>query len=146
LESFAASVIERFKNPFIKHNLISIALNIPISELKIGLKCGGSDGLSGITANPLLGAFSDFLTAQAGRGTPFCTFVPTVKISTNTELYKLKPHWIDFNAGTLVENSTMEELLDGFIEYIIETASGKWINNENMGIREIAIFKTGVIL
>lgn len=33
----------------------------PLSVLRIGLKCGGSDGLSGITANPLLGRFSDFL-------------------------------------------------------------------------------------
>ncbi len=34
----------------------------PLSVLRIGLKCGGSDGMSGITANPLLGRFSDFLT------------------------------------------------------------------------------------
>src|SRR5699024_5940901 len=39
---------------------------IPLSELKVGLKCGGSDGFSGITANPLLGAFSDFLISQGG--------------------------------------------------------------------------------
>lgn len=32
---------------------------IPVSKLKIGLKCGGSDGLSGITANPLVGSFAD---------------------------------------------------------------------------------------
>ncbi|GAF40752.1 altronate hydrolase [Agrilactobacillus composti DSM 18527 = JCM 14202] len=38
----------------------------PLSELKIGLKCGGSDGLSGVTANPLLGRLSDFVTAQGG--------------------------------------------------------------------------------
>ena len=36
------------------------------SELVIGLKCGGSDGFSGITANPLLGALSDRLIAQGG--------------------------------------------------------------------------------
>jgi len=39
---------------------------VSLSKLKIGLKCGGSDGLSGITANPLLGKFSDFLIAQGG--------------------------------------------------------------------------------
>ncbi|KHF37234.1 Altronate dehydratase [Paenibacillus sp. P1XP2] len=39
---------------------------VPISELNVGLKCGGSDGFSGITANPLLGAFSDFLISQGG--------------------------------------------------------------------------------
>lgn len=38
----------------------------PLSALRIGLKCGGSDGLSGITANPLLGRFSDFLSVNGG--------------------------------------------------------------------------------
>ena len=40
--------------------------DIPSSELIIGMKCGGSDGLSGITANPVVGAFSDMLIAQGG--------------------------------------------------------------------------------
>lgn len=39
---------------------------IPVSKLKIGLKCGGSDGFSGITANPLIGAFSDKMIAMGG--------------------------------------------------------------------------------
>ncbi len=39
---------------------------IPASELVIGMKCGGSDGLSGITANPVVGKFSDLLIAQGG--------------------------------------------------------------------------------
>ena len=39
---------------------------IPSSELVIGMKCGGSDGLSGITANPVVGRFSDMLVAQGG--------------------------------------------------------------------------------
>ena len=47
---------------------------IPISELVVGLKCGGSDGLSGITANPLVGKFSDTLCAMGG--TTILTEVP----------------------------------------------------------------------
>lgn len=39
---------------------------IPCSELIVGLKCGGSDGLSGITANPVVGALSDLLISQGG--------------------------------------------------------------------------------
>ena len=39
---------------------------IPASELIVGLKCGGSDGLSGITANPTVGRFSDRLIALGG--------------------------------------------------------------------------------
>ncbi|MBF4212800.1 altronate dehydratase, partial [Pseudomonas donghuensis] len=37
---------------------------VPVSKLRVGLKCGGSDGFSGITANPLVGEFSDWLVAQ----------------------------------------------------------------------------------
>lgn len=47
---------------------------IPASELIIGMKCGGSDGLSGITANPLVGRFSDMLVSKGG--TTILTEVP----------------------------------------------------------------------
>lgn len=47
---------------------------IPLSELRVGLKCGGSDGLSGITANPLVGIFSDTLVKYGG--TTVLTEVP----------------------------------------------------------------------
>ncbi len=40
---------------------------LPISKLTVGLKCGGSDGYSGISANPLVGKFTDILTACGGR-------------------------------------------------------------------------------
>lgn len=244
--------------------------DIPISELKIGLKCGASDGFSGITANPLLGKFSDFLAAQdgttvltevpemfgaetllmkrarnknvfnktvkmindfkeyfikydqpvyenpspgnkaggittledkslgctqksgtaeivdvlnygetlkekglnllsapgndlvaatalaasgchmvlftTGRGTPFGSFVPTIKISTNSSLYNMKPHWIDFNAGTIVEDNSLQELFQDFLFYILNVASGKFVNNEKNDFRGIAIFKSGVTL
>jgi len=40
--------------------------DVPMSELIVGLKCGGSDGFSGITANPLAGAFADRLIAEGG--------------------------------------------------------------------------------
>jgi altronate hydrolase len=242
---------------------------VPLSELKIGLKCGGSDGLSGITANPLLGRLSDFLVAQGGttvltevpemfgaetilmeraedkevfsktvdlindfkeyfmasnqpvyenpspgnkaggittledkslgctqkagtsvvtdvlkygerlkkkglnllsapgndlvaasalasagcqlvlfttgRGTPFGTYVPTMKVSTNTPLYEAKPHWIDFNAGALLEESA-DTVLRNFIDYVIQVANGELVNNEKNDFSELAIFKTGVTL
>ena len=41
-------------------------IDIPISKLRIGLKCGGSDGFSGITANPLIGRISDRMIAMGG--------------------------------------------------------------------------------
>ena len=47
---------------------------IPVSELVVGMKCGGSDGLSGITANPTIGRVSDMVVAQGG--TSVLTEVP----------------------------------------------------------------------
>lgn len=244
--------------------------DIPLSELKVGLKCGGSDGLSGITANPLVGAFSDYIIAQGGttvltevpemfgaetllmkrarskeifdktvnlinnfkeyfmkydqpiyenpspgnkkggittleekslgcvqkggkaevadvlkygeqveahglnllnapgndmvastalaasgcqiilfttgRGTPFGTFVPTIKISTNNELYNKKGRWIDFNAGELLNGTSMDELVKRLVEYVIETAGGEKTCNEKNNFKEISIFKSGVTL
>ena len=244
---------------------------VPVSKLRVGLKCGGSDGFSGITANPLEGEFSDWLVAQGGtsiltevpemfgaetilmnrcetpelfeqtvslinnfknyflshgepvgenpspgnkaggistledkalgctqkcgrapvsgvleygdrlqttglnllsapgndlvastalasagchmvlfttgRGTPFGTFVPTMKISTNSNLYNRKKNWIDFNAGQLVDGGkTMKELVPEFIDKVLAVASGEKANNEKNGYREISIFKNGVTL
>ncbi|AGX42938.1 UxaA family hydrolase [Clostridium saccharobutylicum] len=245
-------------------------VSISISKLKVGLKCGGSDGLSGITANPLVGDFSDFLVSQGGttiltevpemfgaettlmnrakdvetfdktvhlindfkeyfmsynqpiyenpspgnkaggittledkslgctqksgkstvadvlkygetlktnglnllsgpgndlvaasalaaagchivlfttgRGTPFGTFVPTIKISTNSALYKLKPHWMDFNAGCLVEDRVLEDVTEDLMNFIIDVAGGKFVNNEINKFKELAILKKGVTL
>lgn len=243
---------------------------LPISKLKVGLKCGGSDGFSGITANPLLGRLSDRLAAwgattiltevpemfgaetilmnraankeifdetvalindfkgyfrsygqpiyenpspgnkaggittleekslgcvqkggtsevkavlkytdkatepglnlltapgndlvastalalsgcqmvlfTTGRGTPFGTFVPTMKISTNSQLAAHKANWIDFNAGVLLETENPEEVLDALTAKVIATADGAPLHHEKVGAKEIAIFKTGVTL
>ena len=243
---------------------------VPVSKLRVGLKCGGSDGFSGITANPLVGEFSDWLVAQGGtsvltevpemfgaetilmnrcetrelfdktvsminnfkeyflshgepvgenpspgnkaggistledkalgctqkcgrapvsgvmeygdrlehnglnllsapgndlvaatalascgchlvlfttgRGTPFGTFVPTMKIATNPTLAQRKPQWVDFSAGQLVEGRTMQELVPEFIDKVLAVASGEKARNEENGYREISIFKNGVTL
>ncbi len=241
-----------------------------ISCLKVGLKCGGSDGLSGITANPLVGRFSDYIASAGGttvltevpemfgaeqllmdrakddetfnkivklvngfkeyyqkhdqpvyenpspgnkaggittledkslgctqksgtrevcdvlfdgdalsshglnllngpgndmgavtnlarggchmvlfttgRGTPFGGFVPTIKISTNSDLAARKKNWIDFDAGGIAIGESFESKLEELIDLVVETASGKQTVNERYGARDIAIFKTGVTL
>lgn len=244
---------------------------VPLSALRIGLKCGGSDGMSGITANPLLGKLTDVLVSQGGtavltevpemfgaetilmdrskdektfektvhlindfkaffidnkqpiyenpspgnkaggistleekslgctqkcgkatvndvlmygdritvnglnllsapgndlvastalgstgchmvlfttgRGTPFGSFVPTMKVSSNTPLANNKPHWIDFNAGPIAdEGKTLDEVAEELLAYVIKVAEGKKVNNEKYGYREISIFKSGVTL
>ena len=244
--------------------------DVPLSELRVGLKCGGSDGFSGITANPLLGMFSDFLIAQGGtsvltevpemfgaetllmqrcknretfdkcvdminsfkqyffshnqecyenpspgnhdggittleekslgciqkggkaiitdilkygehckkpglslltgpgndivsvtnltaaganiilfttgRGTPLGAPVPTVKISSNSSLYRRKSNWIDFNAGELINNRDFENITEEILNLVIEVASGKKTKNEINSYRDISIFKDGVIM
>ena len=243
---------------------------VPVSKLRVGLKCGGSDGFSGITANPLVGEFSDWLVAQGGtsvltevpemfgaetilmnrcrteelfnqtvsminnfkdyflshgepvgenpspgnkaggistledkalgctqkcgkapvsgvmeygdrlehdglnllsapgndlvastalascgchlvlfttgRGTPFGTFVPTMKIATNSDLANRKKNWIDFSAGQLLEGRSMKELVPEFINKVLAVANGEKARNEENGYREISIFKNGVTL
>jgi len=49
---------------------------LPLGVLTVGLKCGGSDGFSGLTANPLLGRFSE--TLAAAGGTPVLTEIPEI--------------------------------------------------------------------
>ena len=74
-----------------------------------------------------------------GRGTPYGAPVPTMKIATNRTLANKKPHWIDFNAD--IDNADVARLLYNFV---IEVASGRQINNELYGYREIAVFKDGI--
>ena len=81
-----------------------------------------------------------------GRGTPFGTFVPTMKISTNTPLFEKKGSWIDFNAGVLAQGEPMADVAARFIDFVLAAASGAPVNNEKNGWREIAIFKSGVTL
>ena len=72
--------------------------------------------------------------------------MPTVKVSTNSDLYNRKRQWIDFNAGVLVEGVSMDELLNDFIDMLVSVASGEKVLNEKNDYRGIAIFKTGVTL
>ena len=81
-----------------------------------------------------------------GRGTPFGTFVPTMKIATNPTLAKNKPQWVDFSAGQLVQGRTMKELVPEFIDKVLTVASGERARNEENDYREISIFKNGVTL
>ena len=99
-----------------------------------------------VAATALASSGCQMVLFTTGRGTPFGTYVPTMKISTNSNLAAHKPGWIDFNAGTLVDGEPMDVVAERFIKYIIAVASGEHVNNERKGYREIAIFKTGVTL
>ena len=82
-----------------------------------------------------------------GRGTPFGTFVPTMKIATNTTLSQKKANWIDFNAGQIVDGKSMEEVFEEFKDTIIKIINGELkTKNEVNDFQELAIFKDGVTL
>ena len=81
-----------------------------------------------------------------GRGTPFASPVPTVKISSNSALYEKKKNWIDFNCGPLVEGVTLEALSSQLFEYVLRVASGEKVKAEEAGFHDMAIFKQGVTL
>ena len=111
-----------------------------------GLNLLSAPGNDLVASTALAAAGCQMVLFTTGRGTPFGTFVPTMKISTNSGLASRKPAWIDFNAGVLVEDESMDEVLARFVKYVIEVASGRLVNSEKSGIHEIAIFKNGVTL
>ncbi|WP_219838736.1 UxaA family hydrolase [Paenibacillus sp. R14(2021)] len=126
-----------------------IADVLPYGEraAKTGLNLLNSPGNDLISVTALTAAGAHIVFFTTGRGTPFGGPVPTVKISTNTELAKRKKNWIDYNAGVLLEGTSMDEMTNGLWESMIAIASGEArTHNENNGYKEIAIFKDGVTL
>ena len=82
-----------------------------------------------------------------GRGTPFGTFVPTLKIATNSDLASKKHSWIDFNAGQIVDGIDKEKVFNDFKDLVISIINGeKKAKNEINKFEEISIFKDGVTL
>jgi altronate hydrolase len=111
-----------------------------------GLNLLSAPGNDLVAATALAAAGCQLVLFTTGRGTPFGTFVPTMKVSTNSGLYQRKPNWIDFNAGVLVEDKTMDEVVKDFTNKILSVANGEYTHNEKAGIHEISIFKNGVTL
>lgn len=111
-----------------------------------GLNLLTAPGNDLVASTALAAAGAHIVLFTTGRGTPFASPVPTVKISTNNRLYEKKNNWIDFNCGTLVEGGTLEELRDRFFDYIISVASGEQVKSEKAGFHDMAIFKQGVTL
>ena len=111
-----------------------------------GLNLLSAPGNDLVAATALAAAGAQIVLFTTGRGTPFASPVPTVKIATNSTLAGRKKNWIDFNAGVLVEDRSMEEETAKLFEYVVEVASGRKVCSEEAGFHDMAIFKQGVTL
>lgn len=114
---------------------------------KKGLSLLQAPGNDLVAANALAVSGAQLILFTTGRGTPFGCPVPTAKISSNSALASKKADWIDFNAGSLLENKTMPELTTEFLDFVLKLASGEiTAKAEKLDKHELAIFKDGVTL
>ncbi len=111
-----------------------------------GLNLLSSPGNDLVAATALAAAGAHIVLFTTGRGTPFASPVPTVKIASNSDLAKKKNSWIDFDAGQLLTGKSMDELSAELFEYVLNTASGNKVRSEEAGFHDMAIFKQGVTL
>lgn len=111
-----------------------------------GLNLLSAPGNDLVAATALAASGAQIVLFTTGRGTPFASPVPTVKISSNSALSEKKSNWIDFNAGVLVEGADMKETAEQLFAYVVEVASGKKVRSEEAGFHDMAIFKQGVTL
>lgn len=109
------------------------------------LQAPGND-LVASTALAVSGA--QIVLFTTGRGTPFGSPVPTVKISSNTALADKKKTWIDFNAGDIVDqDADLGDKGEALLSYVLALASGQvQTKSEQANIFDFAIFKDGVTL
>ena len=94
----------------------------------------------------LAAAGAQIVLFSTGRGTPFASPVPTVKISSNSRLAGFKHGWIDFNAGELLDGVPLPDMSRRLMDFVLKTASGQKVCAERHGFHDLAIFKTGVTL
>lgn len=114
----------------------------PVKRCGLNLVTAPGNDLVASTAEVLSGAHMILFTT--GRGTPFASPVPTMKISTNTALYEKKQNWIDFDAGQVLSGMSLYDAGEALMEKVLRVASGEPVLSEKEGYRDIAILKTGV--
>jgi altronate hydrolase len=108
------------------------------------LSSAGNDFI-GITSQ--IAAGCNLIVFTTGRGTPGGFAAPTFRISSNTALYEQKKHWIDFNAGVLLEGSDKQETAVALYEKVMKTVNGEYRTcNEVNKYFEIGIFKQGITI
>lgn len=113
---------------------------------KRGLSLLYGPGNDMVSCTAMVAAGAHMILFTSGRGTPFGTPAPTIKISSNTALWAKKRNWIDFNAGSVLEGESIAEAAERLYQLVIQVAEGRQTCAEQMGLRDIAIFKNGVTL
>lgn len=113
---------------------------------KTGLNLLSAPGNDLVASTALAASGAQIVLFTTGRGTPFASPVPTVKIASNSTLAGKKKNWIDFNAGVLVEDQDLDQTAERLFDYVLEVASGKKVCSEEAGFHDMAIFKQGVTL
>jgi altronate hydrolase len=117
----------------------------PITKPGLNLLTGS--GNDQVSCTNLVCSGATLICFTTGRGNPFGAPVPTVKVASNGALARRKPHWIDYNAGQVLEGSSWSEVEEDFFRYILSVASGETTTrNEENGYKEISVFRDGVIL
>lgn len=111
-----------------------------------GLNLLSAPGNDLVASTALAASGAHIVLFTTGRGTPFASPVPTIKISTNSALNAKKNNWIDFNCGVMVEDTPIDVLKQQLFDYVIAVASGEKVKAEKAGFHDMAIFKQGVTL
>jgi altronate hydrolase len=120
----------------------------PLPPAAGGLSLLESPGNDAVSSTAMVVSGATLLLFTTGRGTPLGFPVPTIKVSSNSDIAQRKPHWIDFDAGRLLGGAaSAPQLEDELFAFVLEVASGSRLaRNETNDYREIAIWKDGVTL
>ncbi len=116
----------------------------PVKTTGLNLLSAPGNDLVASTALAASGAHIVLFTT--GRGTPFASPVPTIKISSNSGLFHKKKGWIDFDCGVMTEGEKLSDVGSKLFDYVVSVASGEKVKSEISGFRDMAIFKQGVTL
>ena len=111
-----------------------------------GLHLVAAPGNDLVASTALALAGAQIVLFSTGRGTPFACPVPTMKLSSNSALVEKKGSWIDFDAGPVLEEESIEACAERLEEMVLRVASGERVKAEKAGLQDIAILKTGVTL
>jgi len=107
------------------------------------LLSGPGNDLAGITAQDAAGSVLSIFTT--GRGTPAGFAPPLLRITPNTVIAKLKPGWVDYNAGALMEGKDIDESAEELFNMVLKVAGGEaQAVAEANWYRQIGFFRDGV--